>query len=408
MNYRKTFAVIGSLFLGAVTLCAAPKKSPYDANWNQKRIEDISKEILRQVKVQEDEYQKAYEEFQKQKSGNGQAGYGDWRDNGHGMDPRMPSEGDAAPKQEEFPPYKLDVQKLKDAITLKFGGKEEDTIGPRPRVDLRSKMDIQEFAEKEVRKRPEFRDYQPEAIFQLIRDVDKKYPLLHEGQSVKVMIDGKEYEGIFKTNGPHEITIGGNKFKKGKLAKEVLALFDERENASLRKIELSKNPVLAQEIKDLEQKYPLYKEGQKVEISFAHGNEPRRIYKGAFKLYPPFKLSIGKDMLNKNDLPEIYRARFYPEVNTQCRMEEFNKHLVLNKLKMEMEEAIAEEVKEIRRKQFEQNLPKGWVFLNETWKMPSELVEDTLEYRKEDMKLRQGVRRRDSTGGVSIMPGASN
>lgn len=304
MILRKTLIAMAMLAMCLMAVNAAPKKSIYDARWNEKRISEITLEILRQVKVQEDEYVKMREERSKDRNGNGM--YGGMYDG-----PYDGPGGRGENKEDEIPPYKLDIQRIQMEVEKKFGkgGDELDL-----RADLRNKMEIQEEARKIIEKDPQFQcDY---------------------------------------------------------------------------------DALLAQEIKDAEEMYPLYKEGQKVEIRFAHGNEPRRTYKGTFKSGGPFKIWIGREMLNKVDLPEIFRARFYPDLNAKARQEEVAKHRLITKFNIEKDEAIAVKVKEMLQRQFDTNCARGWVYINEVWKRPKELVEDTLMFRKEDLKMRQADQHR--------------
>ncbi|MCQ2397494.1 MAG: hypothetical protein MJ106_07350, partial [Lentisphaeria bacterium] len=280
----------------------------YDIKWNEKRISEISLEILRQVKVQEDEYTKKLEERNKEKS----SGYGM---NGPMGGPPMGMMDDmySETPKDDVPEYKLDIARIQNEIEKKFGkgGDELDLT-----VDLRNKVEIQEEAMRIVSRMPEFQK------------------------------DLKELE--------------------------------------------------AQEIKDAEEMYPLYKEGQKVEIRFAHGNEPRRTYKGTFKSAGPFKIWIGREMLNKADLPELFRARFYPDLNAKARQEEIAKHRLITKFQIEKEEAAAAKAKEMLQRQFDTNCPRGWIYINDVWKRPKELVVDTLEYRKHDLKMRQANQARQA------------
>ena len=315
-----------NLLLLLLALCLpflgqAAEKKRYDARYNERRIREITLEILRQVKVQEEAYKKKVEEHGKQGSGmpGGMDPYGG------PMPPGAGPQGGGQPSP--LPPYKLDRNLIKVAIQKKFGGSEMDALGAYPKVDVRTREELWEEANREVSALPQF----------LNVDLEQ-----------------------------------------------------------LRK----------QEIQDAIKKYPLYQEGERVEFSFAHGNEPRRTYKGAYrKDAGPHKIWIGRNMLNKDDLPEIIRARFDPELNAKCRQREVDRHLLIGKIQLEKEEAISKLVKEKQLQQFEKNLPRGWVYVNETWKMPSEMVDDTLDYRREDLKRRNSPRVVDE---VNVFPGRSN
>ncbi|MGN0866997.1 MAG: hypothetical protein ACI4SG_04895 [Oligosphaeraceae bacterium] len=313
-----------SLTLGLILPFAgqAAPKTRYDIRYNERRVQEITLEILKQVKVQEEAYKKKVEEFNKQGSAPG----------GAGMDPyggpMGPGGGAQQQKPESLPPYKLDRDVIKAYVQKKYNCNEMDAVGPIPKVDVRNREDLQEEATREVKALPEYKNLD----YQALRE---------------------------------------------------------------------------QEVKEAEAKYPLYKEGERVEISFAHGNEPSRTYRGTYKNGAGrSKIWIGRDMINKDDLPELIRARFDPELNARCRQREINAHKIIGKIELEMQEAIANRVKEKQQKQFEKNLPRGWVYVNDTWKMPSEMVDDTLDYRKDDLNRRNAPR--PARDEVNVFPGRSN
>ncbi len=297
---------------------AAPK-TRYDVRFNERRVKEITLEILKQVTIQEEAYRKKREELGKQGNGAGMDPYGG---------PMGPGGAPQAQAPESLPPYQLDRAAIKAYIQKKYNCNEMDALGPVPRVDVRNREELQEEATREVKALPEYKDLDFQALYE-------------------------------------------------------------------------------QEVKEAELKYPLYKEGERVEISFAHGNEPSRTYRGTYKNGAGrHKIWIGRDMLNKDDLPELIRARFDPELNAQCRQREINAHKIIGKIELEMQEAIVARVKDKQQMQFEKNLPRGWVYVNETWKMPSELVDDTLDYRKDDLQRRNSPRA--PRNEVNVFPGRSN
>ncbi len=317
-----------SVLLGLILpmLGQAAPKTRYDIRFNERRVKEITLEILKQVQLQEEAYKKKVEEFQKQGNGNG----------GMGMDPyggpmgagMGPGGASQEKKPDSLPPYKLDRQAIKLYVQKKYNCNELDAIGPIPRVDVRSKDELMEEATREVKALPEYKD-------------------------------------------------------------------------------LDYQTLQAMEIKAAEEKYPLYKVGERVEISFSHGNEPSRTYRGTYRNDAGRnKIWIGRDMINKDDLPELLRARFDEELNASCRQREVNAHKIIGKIELEMQEAIINRVKDKQQKQFEKNLPRGWVYVNETWKMPSEMVDDTLDYRMDDLKRRSAPR--STRDEVNVFPGRSN
>ena len=57
------------------------------------------------------------------------------------------------------------------------------------------------------------------------------------------------------------------------------------------------------------------------------------------------------------------------------------RHPIITRYKLDREDAIAAKVNEWLLSQFEQNLPRGWVYVNNAWKLPEDMVEDVIEYR---------------------------
>ena len=108
MSRRIVFVFSCLLFLSATLLFGARRTSPYDARWNEKRIADITKEVLNQVSIQEKEYVEKLEERNSNK-GNYGSSYGDPY-GGPGMS--SPN----SPANEEIPPFKLDVERIKKEI----------------------------------------------------------------------------------------------------------------------------------------------------------------------------------------------------------------------------------------------------------------------------------------------------
>ncbi|MBQ4479737.1 MAG: hypothetical protein II943_03770 [Victivallales bacterium] len=144
----------------------------------------------------------------------------------------------------------------------------------------------------------------------------------------------------------------------------------------------SEEDMLEEEIRLVEEEYPLYKENEIVEISFApREGVARRTYRGSFKKIGRFKLTIGKDFLSMDELPEKIRARFDPDLNRIARERMLARHPIITRYKLDREDAIAAKVNEWLLSQFEQNLPRGWVYVNNAWKLPEDMVEDVIEYR---------------------------
>lgn len=280
------------LFIGS-TLCEGAR---YDAAFNSKRIKEITLFTLEQVKKQEKEYLDAVNKSEK-KEGNNNS-----NSSAPGNAPAAPESIEIDPNAPKPPPptFKLDLVKLKAAVTKRFGGKLEDSLGPNPKVDIRSELDIREAVAKEVQ---------------------AKFP----------------------------------------------RTYDE---------------LLAEEHKKAEELYPLYQPGQRVEISYAIGNEPRRTYRGIFRRTSRFRIQIAQNYINLNDLPESIRARFDAEWNKKLRQKYIDAHPIISKYQIAQSEEIQRLYKECLAQQMDKNLRRGWIMINNAWRMPQDMVEEILEYRK--------------------------
>ena len=151
-------------------------------------------------------------------------------------------------------------------------------------------------------------------------------------------------------------------------------------------LELEKNPeyqidsesLERQEQADAAEKYPLYKEGEKVTISFQIGRTPARKYSGVYRNVSRFKIMIGTQYLSLSDLPESLQARFDAKLNARLRKEEINKHLLAQKKRIALQEAVDVRVKEMLSEQFYRNLPAGWVYADNVWRMPKDYFEENI------------------------------
>ncbi len=296
-----------ALLWGTASLSAA--ESPYNAKWNERRIEEITQEILRQVVVQRKAYDKALADWNSA-SGNGNNGqmYG-------GPDPGMmgpggPGGGAPAADKPPKPVYKLDRDLIKLALRRKFpaAGVRPDGL-PDPvgmlKVDGRSKVDLFDALHKDPALRREFESSRP---------------------SVE------------------------------ELTRKARAEADK--------------------------KYPLYLPGQVVEIRFAPPHGAARTYKGVFKTLGKFKISIGNSFLNRSDLPTDLQACFDKKLNDEAKAKFIRTYPGLGSRDLDYEQFLADKLREELAKQFVKNLPQGWIYVNDSWRLPEDIVEDVIEHHQ--------------------------
>ena len=412
----KTFAqfTLTILVLLAVnTLPAAPfdtNSYPHLRDRNEKRIKEITKFIAAEAKKQQDAWVIAKRAQDQAKAG-GNNGFGG---PGPGMGPMGPGMGPggmppAPSPADDLPPvpdkFEINEELIQAAVTQKFGGNLMDASGPFPKVDIRSKLELQEDAAKLPEMKENFLD---------------SYEMEYAIQPLQKKEAAKVRELLAKIDMP-EVKLLQLQFQNRTGQWVEWTLKSAEPKAHEWRIVIRLAPATPQAIQKVEEAlaeidYPLYHENDLVEISFSPTeNVARRTYAGAFKRIGRFKLSIGKDILGLNDLPEKLRARFDPELNRRAREQVLERHPVFSRLNLERQERIDEKVKEMLTRQFEQNLARGWVYIDGSWKLPADMVHDVLVYRRQhdaatrSMLQKQNIRRaqedQDQDGRGGYGPG---
>lgn len=283
-------------------------ESPYNAKWNEHRIEEITQEILRQVIAQRAAYDKALKEYNSATGqGNNSNPYG-----GPGPGPDM-GMGGGAPAGTPPPPkpvYKLDIDLVKAGVRKKFpaAGVRPDGL-PDPvgmlKVDGRSKVDLFDALRKDPATKREFEASRPS-----VEELTRKAHV------------------------------------------------------------------------EADMKFPLYKEGEVVEVRFAPARGSAQTYKGIYKNLGKFKIYIGRSVLNRNDLPDEIRARFDSKLNEEAKSKFIRTYPGLGSRELDYESFLADKLREELQKQFEKNLPNGWIYINDSWRLPEDIVTEVIEHQQ--------------------------
>ena len=127
--------------------------------------------------------------------------------------------------------------------------------------------------------------------------------------------------------------------------------------------------------------YPLYKPGEMVDIAIDLGNTVRR-FNGAFKRISPFRIQIGRHMLTLSDLPKAVQARFDEKLNKEMREDYMRRRPITTKYMLDVQTRVADECKKQVEAQMKKNLGRGWVYINDAWKLPEDMLDDVLDFRK--------------------------
>ena len=405
------------LILTLLAVRSAPA-APFETNnyshqrdRNEKRIKEITQFIAAEAKKQQDAWVIAKRAQDQAKAGGNNNGYGG---PGPGMGPGMGPGGmpPAPSPADNLPPvpdkFEINEELIQAAVTKKFGGNLMDAAGPFPKVDIRSKLELQEDAAKLPEIKQNFFDsYEMEYAIQPLQKKDA----------------AKVREMLSKVTGP-EVKLLQLQFQNRTGQWVEWTMKSAEPKAHEWRVVIHMAPATPEAIQKIEEAlaeidYPLYHENDLVEISFSPTeNVARRTYSGAFKRIGRFKLSIGKDILGLNDLPEKLRARFDPDLNRRAREQVLDRHPVFSRLNLERQEKIDERVKMMLTQQFEQNLQRGWVYIDDSWKLPSDMVHDVLVYRRQhdaatrSMLQKQNLRRtqedqeqNEHGGGAGYRPG---
>ena len=296
-----TTFILGLALLWGTGFATAAEKTVYDAKWNARRIEEITKEVLTLVIVQRKAYDQAVAEWSKANGNGGGGGPGPAGPGG------MPESSASKPGK---PVYNLDISLVKVGVRKKF-----PAVGVRPdglpdplglaRVDTRSKIDL--------------------------------FDALHKDPVLR------------------------REFEAGRPSVEELT---KRARA------------------EAEKKFPLYTPGQVIEIRFAPPHGSARTYQGIYKNLGKFKISIGSSFLNRSDLPTELQACFDKKLNEEARAKFIRTYPGLGSREIEYENFLAEKMRQELDKQFVKNLPLGWIYINDSWHTPEEIVEDVIAHQQ--------------------------
>ena len=359
----------------AILMVRSVPAASYDTNSyshlrdrNEKRIKEITKFIAAEAKKQQDAWFLAK---QAEQAANNQNNNGMGPGMGPGGMPTPPAPADNAPPVPDK--FEINEELIQAAVTAKFGGNLMDAAGPFPKVDIRSKLELQEAAAKLPEIKEKFADsYEMEYAIQPLRreEAMKVQELLKDALIPEIRLLQLQFQN-----------------KVGKWVEWTLKTGEP--NAHEWQVAIHMQPVTPEAVQKIEYalaeiEYPLYKENDAVEISFSPTEKvARRTYKGAFKKIGRFKLSIGKDIMGLDDLPEKLRARFDIELNRRAREQFLERHPVYSRLNLERQEMIDTKTKEMLTRQLEQNLPRGWIFIGDSWKIPADMVHDVLVFRRQ-------------------------
>ncbi|MBR4611994.1 MAG: hypothetical protein IKO40_04685 [Kiritimatiellae bacterium] len=144
---------------------------------------------------------------------------------------------------------------------------------------------------------------------------------------------------------------------------------------------ISSSPILRAERLLAEVEYPLYQEGDIVEISFSPVERvARRTYYGNFKRIGRFKLSIGKELLGLDDIPQMLRVRFDNKLNVKAKLDFLKKHVLITNYKNAWDTDIRTKLNKEWVSSFEKNLNMGFVYVDDAWLLPEELAERIVKY----------------------------
>ena len=375
---RKTFVHFTWFTVAPVimqVILAAPFESDTYAHLrerNEKRIKEITQYIAAEAKKQQDAWVLA-------KRAQDQAAATQNNPNG-GMGPGMGPGGmpaAPAPAADNTPPvpdkFEISEELIQAAVTKKFGGNLMDAAGPFPKVDIRDKIELTEAAGKLPEIKKNFQDafemtyaVQPMTKTEAAATQERLQAAAPaEAKQLELQILNKEGEWVAWTPRAAE----------ARLPEWRVAIRLE--------------PVTPQAIQKVEEllaeiEYPLYRENDLVEISFSPTERvARRTYKGGFKRIGRFKVVIGKDILGLNDIPEKLRARFDDDLNRRARLQVMDRRPVFTRISLACQDFIDAKVKEMLTRQFEQNLGRGWVYIDGGWKTPADMVHDVLVYRRQ-------------------------
>lgn len=309
--------LIGSLLFAGNSFAADYGKLREE---NQRKIKEITNYILSLAKKQRVEWQRKYAAQETKKAKRR-------KENSPNMANHNNDDQENNPNDEPLPVvdetelvpdvFVVDIEEIKEKVKAKYKANEDDAKGYFPKINISSKIELEELASKkpEVKEKYPFPIPMPPALLNTLPQEEQD-----------------EYHALKKR-------------------------LDDEEAAQV-----------AREL-------PLYRENQNVEISVpVRKGKTKRVLSGAFQRIGQHKIKIGKEIIDLSDLPENIRACFDPDLNRIARAKRIAQHPVIGQYNLRREEIINKIVKEWLLEQLEQNLSAGWIYVNGCWVMPSDIV----------------------------------
>ncbi len=235
----KNYSLFTSFFVAVLLLAIAPltvqAKTTYDKAYNQRMIEQITRDVLNEINRQRAEFIKAHEE----------AGNADKNNNNPSMPPNGGAPQDNAPKQAPPRKFKADIPRIKLMLEKKYSRARAEDMS----VDTRDAIELQEEVRKEMLRDPKFNRSVESMEAEERRMAEEKYPLYQPGQKVKISFSrghekSRTYEGVFKTNGRFKFMIGRNVLNYNDLPEEIRACFIPQLNKEKRTEEFNKHRII--------------------------------------------------------------------------------------------------------------------------------------------------------------------
>lgn len=173
--------------------------------------------------------------------------------------------------------------------------------------------------------------------------------------------------------------------------------------------------LLKQEADLARKKYPLYKEGDIVELRIAVGSSPARTYRGAYRKCGLSRIWVGQSIINKVDLPASLKPCFDKKLNAAAIQEELGRHVLITRIRKAKEREIDRQYEMLLAAQYEKNLPRGYLLVSGWWRKPSEVAEFTIRQIKQEERNAEKLRKaaaalkaRNEGGTEESHPNGSN
>lgn len=237
MNTSAIFRLGCGLALMALVYGPAAIAVTYDASYNAKRVNEISRFVLSCVEQQRAQFIKAHEEAGKNQNQN----------QGHGQ-PSRPGEAaaNAADAAKPLPrKFYADIEAIKLQVQHRWPRANPADMS----LDLRSAIEIEEAVKREMARDPRFKRSVAEMEAEERRLAEEKFPLYEPNEKVTVTFSrGNEkprtYTGVFKPAGRFKFFIGKHTLNYNDLPEEIRARFKPELNRQMRQEEFDKHWVI--------------------------------------------------------------------------------------------------------------------------------------------------------------------